>query len=190
MDKQLVRKLEKDLKNQLRQFKNAKEKNYESYRFYRDRCLVKVFKFKPSDETVQMSQSAIMIQSPLNGEWRTSYEVNNEKLFPIVKVIKKGSEAPDWVKEGNLYTVPYNDVVGDTWNPDFQWMMQNFAKKNNKGKPGIVTIPDDMEQRIPKLDVHWERYKFSMPDRIGKEEEEDKIVYLIPSLKLEADYIL
>jgi hypothetical protein len=184
--------LQKDLLKQLKEFKETDldANKYSHYTLRRDKVLVRVFKFVPTSKAV-MSKSVILTVSPLDGVFKPSAVAQHEKLYPIVKIIDVGAEAPDWIKKGELYTVPFNDVVGDTWNPDFQWMMQNFGKKNNDGdKPGMVTIPDDMEQRIPKLDVNWERYKFSMPDRIGDELEEDKLVYLIPSLKIEADYAI
>lgn len=188
MDKKLKEKLEADLKEQLTKFKEQEETGYENYNFRRDRCLVKVFKFKPSDKTIELSRSEILMVSSLDGSLKTSFESNYEKIFPIVKVIKRGHEAPEWVEEGRLYTVPYNDVVGETWNPEFQWLMQSFSQKRGDGKPGMVTIPDDMPQKLQKIDVQWERYKFAMPDRIGAETDEDKLVYFIPSMKLEADY--
>lgn len=164
--------------------------NYKRYIPRRDKALVKVFKFTPDANKHQLGKSSILMVSALDGTLKPSSVTKNEKLFPIVKVIKRGSDAPDWVKEGELYVVPYNDIVGETWNPDFQWMMQNFSQKKGDGKPSLVTIPDDMPQKLLKIDVNWERYKFSMPDHLGDEKDGDKLVYLIPTLKLEADYKL
>jgi len=184
--------LQEDLYNQLEELvkDNSHKKTYEKYVPRKDKILVKVFKFIPSDKDVKLGNSPILMISNLDGTLKPSSVAKNEKLFPIVKVLKVGSDVDDWVKEGQLYIVPWNDIVGETWNPDFQWMMQNFSQKRGDGKPSVVTIPDDMPQKLLKIDVNWERYKFSMPDRIGDEDEEDKLVYLIPQLKLEADYIL
>lgn len=183
--------LENDFNKQIREFKNN-NRGVEFSRFNprRDKVLVEVFKFIPTDESVSMGKSVLFGISELDGTLKPLSVIKNEKIFPIVKVLKKGTESPDWIEEGSLYIVPYNDVVGETWNPDFQWMMQNFSQKKGDGKPSVVTIPEDMPQKLPKLDVNWERYKFSMPDRLGDEDEGDKLVYLIPSLKIEADYLL
>lgn len=184
--------LQKDMFEQLARFKEADEHTAKYARFVprRDKILVQVFKFVPSDSNVKLGKSSILMVSPLDGKLKPSSVAKAEKIFPIIKVLKKGHEAPDWVEVGALYTVPWNDVVGETWNPDFQWMMQNFSKKSNDGKPSMVTIPEDMPQKLSKLDVQWERYKFSMPDSIGEEASEDKLVYLIPTMKIEADYLV
>ena len=184
--------LQDDLYDQLTTLKkdDSHETKYRRFKPRRDRVLVQVFKFVPSDSTVEFGRSTILVKSPLDGVLKPSSIAQNERIFPIVKVLKKGDESPDWVKEGELYTVPYNDVVGETWNPEFQWMMQNFSQKKGDGKPSVVTIPDDMPQKLSKLDVQWERYKFSMPDQVGEEVVEDKLVFLIPSLKIEADYLI
>lgn len=179
-----------DFTKQIKEFKedNSYEEEYRRFSPRKDKVLVKVFRFTPSDKAFDLGSSPILTISPIDGVLKPSKVSKNEKLFPIVKIIKKGKEASADLEEGKLYVVPYNDIVGDTWNPDFQWMMQNFSQKRGDGKPGLVTIPDDMPQRLNKIDVHWERYKFSMPDRIGDEQSADKLVYLIPELKLEADY--
>jgi hypothetical protein len=184
--------LEEDLMKQLADFKadNSILPEYERFNPRSERVLVQVFKFVPSDSSVIMGNSPILTVSPLDGRLKPSTISKHEKIFPIVKVLKKGAFSPEWVEDGALYIVPYNDVVGETWNPDFQFMMQSFSQKKGDGKPGMVTIPDDMEQKLQKIEVNWERYKFSMPDRIGKETDTDKLVYLIPSLKLEADYLV
>lgn len=181
--------IEEQFNSKLKEFLSEDlSQEYSKYTPTNDKVLVKVFKFVPEENTSDLGRSTILVVSKLDGSLKPASIANNEKLFPIVKVIKKGKQTPDWVKENELYVVPYNDIVGDDWNPEFKWMMQNFSQKKGDGKPSIVTIPDDMPQRILKIDIHWERYKFSMPDRISVENETDKLVYLIPPLKLEAEY--
>lgn len=182
--------LQEDLFNQLKAFKDQDESGYDHYVFRRDRCLVKVFKFVPSDKTVELSKSAILMPSSLNGEWKPSLASNHEKVVPIVKVLKRGEEAPKWIKEGALYTVPMNDIVGETFNPDFLHIINTYAKAGQNGKAAMAHVPEDVPQKLNKIEVQWERYKFAAPDKAGKVTEEESLVYLIPSMKLEADYII
>lgn len=184
--------LEKEFEERLRDFVED-DSHIETYRRFKprgDRVLVKVFKFVPSDPKLKAGEkSPILTVSKLDGTLKPAMVARHEKFFPIVKILKIGSNVSSDIKVGNLYVVPHNDVVGEKWNPDFQWMMQNFSKKRGDGKPSVVTIPDDMPQKLLAIDVQWERYKFSMPDRLGDETNDDKLVYLIPTLKIEADYL-
>lgn len=163
----------------------AEEEDYKRFTPLRDKILVKLFKFSPSDNDV-LGKSSVLVQSKLDGQWKPKDAAIHEKVFPICKIIKAGKDVDPRIQEGQLYTVPFSDVVGEDWNPDFMFLMQNFTKQGNK--MGLADIPPDMRQRIPKLEKNWERYKFSMPDRIGKESDEDRLVYLIPELKLESEY--
>ena len=182
MNKELVT----DRDQQLKEFKcnKADLKRYARFSPKREKALVRIFKFTPSDKTV-LGKSKILTVSPLDGTLKPNLVAQHEKFLPIIRVIKTGDECPDWIKDGELYTVPFNDVVGEKWNPEFQWMMQNFSQKRGDGKPSMVTIPEDMKQKLLSVDVNWERYKFAMPDAV-EEGGEDEMVYLIPSLKIEA----
>lgn len=161
------------------------------------KVLVKLFKFSPEDPGESLGKQAIVIPDA-SGNLKPQAVALHEKVFPIVKVIKKG--IGDWgqsqvskedVQEGGLYIVPTNDVVGMKTNPEFLHMLQTY--KGKQGSQGaLIKVTDEMNipQNLPKLDIVWERYKFSMPDRLGEETEDDKLVFLIPAQKLEAKYEL
>lgn len=162
--------------------------DYARYTPRKDKVLVKLFKFTMDD--VPVGSTTILMPSQLpseRGQWKPSVVTTNEKVYPIVKVIKVGKDVKD-VKVGQMYVVPHADIIGDSFNPEFMFLMNNFVKQGKK--MGLADVPEDMEQRISNLEKNWERYKFSMPDRVGSETSTDKLIYLIPELKLEADYEL
>lgn len=179
--------IQKAFNEQLEKFKipGEKDTSYNRYHPLGDKVLIRLFKFTLTNASKDLGVRSILIPSPLDGKWKPREEAINEKIFPICRVILTGSECTG-IDVGGLYVVPFNDVVGLDWNPDFMWMMQNFAKQGKSS--GQLVIPDDMPQKITKLEKNWERYKFSMPDRVGREEEFDELVYLIPRVKLEAKY--
>jgi len=179
--------IQEEFDKQLADFINDKSEQdeYKNFNPLQEKVIVKLFKFAPIDNKNALGTSQILIESPLDGKWKSSSIAQNEKIFPICKVIKVGKYITD-IKAGDVFTVPVSDIVGDDMNPEFMWLVQNFGQQ---GKHGSMTkIPENMRQRIPKLEKNWERYKFSLPDRIGDETDDDKLVYLIPLLKLEAEY--
>ncbi len=149
------------------------------------KVLVKIFKFVPRVKG-KIGSTLLYMPSPLNGELKTSVTALNEKVYPIIKVIKKGlgAEYSEFIKVGTLYTVPVDDVVGDDWNPEFTFFMNTMVTQGKTG--GHVKIPEGMRQRIPKLERNWDKYKFGLPTRLGDETEEDRLIYLIPDMKLDA----
>lgn len=162
-------------------------KEYAAFKPRGKKVLVKLFRMKLPKASSKLNTSSILVPSKLEpGEYVTVDEAKADKIFPIVKVLAKGPSAPDDLEVGNLYNVTYNDIVGEVWNPDFLFFMQNFVK-TDKGM-GLANLPKDMRQRKPKIEVEWERYKFSKPSRVGKETDEDQLVYLIPELKIESEY--
>jgi hypothetical protein len=183
--------LQKEFEQQLRHFieDESDVKEYDKYVPRSDKMLVKVFKFHVKEGTEGLGTSSILIQSPLDGAWKPKDSVLNEKIFPLVRVLKVGNAVENEdIKVGKIYVVPADEVSGDDWNPDFMWMMQNFAKQGKSS--GQLVIPDDMDQKIPKIEKNWARYKFLMPDRIGDATDEDKLVFLVPTLKIEAEYLV
>lgn len=181
--------LQTQFNQQLQEFvdDNSDSESYQKFTPLREEVLVRLFKFKPEGNTTELGKKEILIWSELQKDFIPSNQAIYEKIYPIVKIIKKGLASMNVeIKRGGLYTVPVNDVIGLDWNPDFLFTMNNFAKQGKKN--GMTHIPDDMEQKIPKLSKNWEHYKFSMPDRVSEETEEDELVYLIPELKLKAVY--
>ena len=164
-------------------------KYYEKFAPLKEKSLVKLFRFIPPEETgtALLGLSTKMVQSIVTGEWSQTAVDLPYIILPIVKIIKKGREVKDTqLVEGGVYIVAYSDIMGESFNPDFMWMMQNFAKN---GKNGIVHIPDDMPQKIPNIEKNWERYKFYMPDKLGRPSDDEKMVYLIPENKFDAIYL-
>lgn len=163
---------------------------YRGFNPLSNKVLVKLFRFTPKDNLKkELGETEILMPGALDGKWKPKTQAMAEKIFPIVKVIKRGMGVIDeFVKEGGVYTVPYEEITGTQWNPDFLHLVNTFGKSGNQGQ--LVNIPKDMPQRLPKMAIEWARYKFSMPDRLSKETEDDKLVFLIPTLKLESIYEL
>lgn len=187
--KQIDIRLQKEFDEQLALFATNEDyfADYRKYTPLRKEILVKLFKFTPSDKEGLGDTGLFMVKSEISGEFKPRTMALSEKIYPIVKVIKVGADIVDsLIKPGKLYTVPWNDVIGTAWNPDFLGMMNGFAKKGETG--AVINIPADMEQRISNLELTWERYKFSMPDRVRDETKDDKLVYLIPEPKLTSIY--
>ena len=165
--------LEDQFKEQLDEFLTG-EDDYSKYSKYEPigpKVLVKLFKFTPMEADDALGKQMIMVPDPLNrGKYKPSTVALNEKIFPIVKVIRKGSGdwgassvAKDSVKVGDAYVVPYNDVVGMKINPDFLHMMQTYkGKTGSQGSLIKVTDEMDVPQNLPALDINWARYKFSL----------------------------
>lgn len=180
--------IQQEFDEKLKEFYEEKNyiKEYERFTPLGDKILVKMFRFIPEKNTEDLGKTQIWVKSPLTGEFKPSNQALNEKVFPIVKVLKVGVGVDkSFISEGKLYTVPLSEVDGMDWNPDFLHLMNTFSQQ---GKAPKANLPEDMPQKIPKLERNWERYIFAMPDRIGNKTEEDKLVYLIPSLKLESIY--
>lgn len=173
-----------------KQFRDDKSyfKSFESCEILGKEVLVKVFKFVPSKELGEkktFGTTPLMVKSKLNGDLITTTQALYERFYPIVKVIKKG-DSPELnnIEEGKLYIVPTDDIVGDDWNPDFLHYMNTFAKAAN-GKQGIVHTPEEMHQKIPKIEINWSRYKFNNPMSV---EVDNDCYFIIPYIKLKTQY--
>lgn len=187
--KKIAEDLQKDFDEQLKAFidDNSYFEEYRKFSPLKKEILVKLFKFVPKNKEGLGYSGVFMVKNEISNEYKPRTVSLSEKIYPIVKVIKTGVAIDDEsISSGKIYTVPWNDVIGTSWNPDFLNLMQTFAKKGENGS--IANVPADMDQRIPNLEINWERYKFSMPDRVSDETDEDKLVYLIPELKLTSLY--
>lgn len=182
--------LQREFKDKLIAFMNDNEltEEYEKFEPRKDRVVVELFKFTADEKTEELGKTEIYVKSSLSGEWKPSSVALSERIFPIGKVIKKGPDVDEDIKVGDLYTVPIDEIEGYDWNPEFAWFMQNFSKQGKKG--GMLTVPDDMPQKLPKIEKNWSRYRFFGIDSVVKPKEEEKrLVYLVPQLKLDARYI-
>lgn len=150
--------------------------------------LVKIFFFQPPKELASkraLGETELIISSKFDKQLKTTTQALYERYYPVVKVIKKGSDKDlENIKIGELYTVPAVDIEGEQWNPDFLHYMNTFAKVDN-GKQGIVHTPPDMPPKIQSIKLTWDRYKFQVP---GSVKESDGSIYLIPSVKLKTPY--
>lgn len=188
--------LEQEFKEQLEAFckDTSYFKEYERYTPLGPKVLLKLFKFVPKEKTPELGHIPILTQSPLDGSWKWGSDAMAEKVYNIAMVIKIGKGGwgasavqPDDVEIGQTYVVPYNDVVGVDVNPKFLSVVNTF--KGPVGSQGALTnIPAEIPQNLPNLDIHWSRFKFSMPDRLGNETDDDKLIYLVNAQKLEAIY--
>lgn len=180
--------IQEEFNRKLREFyeDDSYKKEYDRFKPLGDKLIIKLFKFVPESNFSDLGTTDIWVKSPLTGEIKPSSQALNEKIFPIAKVLVKGVGVENtFIKQGRLYTVPVDDVEGMDWNPDFLHLMNTFSQQ---GKAPKANLPEDMPQKIPKLERNWARYLFAMPDRLGNSTSEDKLVYLIPSLKLESIY--
>lgn len=158
-------------------------------------AVVKLFNFEP-DLKGGLGSTKLYLPSPLTGEYRQQEATVRNRIFPIVKVIKLGignwgeenSTIPrEALKEGGIYVVPYTDVIGEQWNPDFLHLVNTFAGAGGKqGK--LVNTPQGMPQKITNLSQRWGMYEFSMPDQLFVNEEEVKLIYQVPVIKLRSIY--
>lgn len=150
--------------------------------------LVKIFFFQPPKVLASkraLGETELIISSKFDNQLKTTTQALYERYYPIVKVIKKGTDAElEKIKIGELYTVPSVDIEGEQWNPDFLHYMNTFAKADN-GKQGVVHTPPDMTPKIQSIKLTWEKYKFQVP---GSVKESDGSIYLVPHIKLKTPY--
>src|SRR5688572_21752286 len=172
--------LEQDYKNQLKEFYEDQSyySDYDCFSPFTKKVLVKVFKFTPTFKA-DVGSTTLMVESPYDGSLKPKIVALNEKLFPIVKVIKVGTgvENTKDIKVDTLYTVPSDEIIGDDWNPEFMFVMNTMVQQGQKG--GLARIPEGMRQRIPRLEKNWDKYKFGLPNKLGSETEEERLIYLI-----------
>lgn len=145
--------------------------------------LVKIFYFKVDEElkaSGSLGKKPLLVFNKIKNDWVESVEDEFDKIYPIVKIIKRGNKVDERVKVGSVYTVPYKTVCGDDWNPAFLGYVQAYATSGQSGKAKVNT-PDDMPQRIRSIDKNWERYLYKNPFVLN---DETDTVYLIPELYL------
>jgi len=180
--------LEADYQAQLKEFAEDTSyyDDYNSFSPFTKKVLVRIFKFVPKIPSEQLGHTTIMVESPLDGKLKPQLIADNEKVFPIVKVFKIGEQVENktYITKGNLYVVPMDEVMGDDWNPEFMFLMNTMVQQGQKG--GLAKIPEEMRQRIPRLEKNWDKYRFGMPNRLGNQTERDRLIYLIPEIKLES----
>jgi hypothetical protein len=182
--------LQIDCDNQLLEFAK-KDITFEFEKFVplKEDVLVEIFKFIPSKEYISKSllgRSPILLFSQLDGTTKESTTANNEQYLPIVRVIKVGVACSNKsIIPGSLYTVSVEDIEGYSFNPDYIWMMQNFAKQ---GQKNLTHIPADVPQRIKNIDTKWGKYRFNKPNLLKKEENEYRDIFLIPEISIKARY--
>jgi len=167
-------------------------KNYDRYEPLGQEVLVRLFTFKPREDVIKRNplfgEHDIWITSPLNQQPIKQSQAILDKMYPIVMIIKLGKtcDPAKALVEGDLYTIPYDDVVGNSFNPEFLDAMNTYARQG--GKSSLAHLPSDIPQKISNIHKHWERYQFSMPDRFDNPTEDDKLTYLIPDLKIKAKF--
>lgn len=193
-----ARKAEEEINNQAeREFEEAKIRFKEDESYFEDfegcdplgkEVLVKLFKFEISKDLASkgfFGKELLLVPSKLNGEWVTKAQEKYNQFYPFVKVIKKGNfEELKNIKIGGIYIVPSDDVVGEEWNPEFLHLMNTFGKAD--GKMGVVHTPQEIPQKLQKIEVHWSRYKFSNP----KSTKDENLYYLLPYNKIKTPLVI
>lgn len=178
--------LEQEKQDQLKVFVNDMSLGYTNFTPRNKRVLVKIFQFKPSVRS-RLDQGLFMVKSDIDQQWRPRTLAISEKLYPIVKVLRMANGCEPDVQVGKIYTVNVDDITGTSWNPEFLHALQTFAGKS--GTQGSFTnVPENMPQRLPNIQIHWQKYKFGTPDRAGLPTEEDELIYLIPESELKTIY--
>lgn len=153
--------------------------------------LVKIFKFVPSEELKNnraLGTTQLYLPSDLNGNYTLKSTTVDDKIYPIVKIIKVGAnvgkEDGKNVKVGDTWTVPNAHIDGDDWNPDFLHYKNTFAKASD-GKQGIVHLPSEMRQKLPRVEIYWSKYLFHNPRSTTPD---DNLIYLIPDILLKMKF--
>lgn len=154
--------------------------------------LVKIFKFVASDELKEnkaLGTTKMFLPKGLKGGYELGSTAVKDKFYPVVKIIKVGENAGKQdgknIVQGQTWTVPVMDVDGDDWNPEFLHYMNTFAKAEGS-KQGLVHVPGDMLQKLPRIEIYWDKYIYHNP-RLLKHDEEN-LVYLIPDIKLKTQF--
>lgn len=178
--------MEEELKEQIAFFIED-ESYFEKYKSVVplwDYYLVRLFKFVPKKSKMT---TTILVPNSM-GEWLPSTGVLDSKAFPLVKVIKVGPDAKrNDIRPGEVYTVPSQEILGDSFNPDYIHMINTF--KTPGGKQGsVVNLPDGVPQKIANVEKFWELDMFVLPENYGKLTDEDRLTYLIPSSKFKTRY--
>jgi hypothetical protein len=180
--------LEQEKQEQLIKFKNDKTRQdlYSNFVPRTKRVLVEIFQFKPSVRTA-LDKGLFMVKSEIDQTWTPRTLAISEKLYPIVRVLRKSEDCSEDIEVGKMYTVPVDDISGTSWNPDFMHALQQFAGKS--GTQGSFTnVPENMPQRLPNIEINWKNYYFGMPDKAGLPGEDDGLIFLIPEGKLTTVY--
>lgn len=184
--------LQQEFSEQLKEFASDRS-IFDEYKQFTPRekdVIVKVFKFTPSNNKSLGEKHVILMKNDMTGEFTPRTVAQKEKIYPIVRLIAVNETVRESLdlEVGALYTVPVEEITGTSFNPEFLHLMQNFAKQGKQGS--FVNVPEDMPQRLPNIEIQWQNYKFPRPDRVGDVTENDRLVFLIPSLKLKTRYEL
>lgn len=114
------------------------------------------------------------------GNFKKASQLLDTTYLPVVKVIKKGGTVEnDKIEVGACYTVPPNEIMGDTTNPEFIHAQQ-FKSEGQ----AALKLTKDIKPRLPKLVVNWGKYVFHNPWNFEEDERIDNEVFLIPWNKL------
>lgn len=183
-----TKEFEKSFNKQLKDWSKVKTdgNDYKNFDFDGDYYLVRVFSMDVSQfsdyKTLEYEWSRVLKQ------WKLTDKQLKNNTFPIVKILKVargfGKDNPNKYNEGDVCIVPGDDIVGDDWNPKFLHVMQ-FQNSQNM----TPVLPDGMSQRIPKIQITWNKYLFVRPWKI-EPEYEDRLTYLIPSTLIKGEYKL
>lgn len=179
-DTKKIAKLQAEFYEQLSAFLMIDESDYDSITPLQDKVLVRLFEFKPKSDAV--GTSAIYVPN-LEGKWVKSEEAKYQSIYPIVKIVRSDDE--DY-PVGKLFVVSRDEVVGEDWNPEFLHLVNTYQQQGNKG--GMIKAPEEMRQKIPRLEKNWARYHFGCVDQVAQQEESDDYIFLIPKLKMIAQY--
>lgn len=185
--------LEEDYHNQLMRlaYDESLTTRFEKHKPPKGKALVKLFFFDP--QVPQDDESMIYIpkggligtNSGMKDPRKTTQEAAKaEGPRAIVRVIKCGDIVGDAITKKDLevsplFSVPDDDIMGSSMNPDFSWEAQNMFKKNPvKGTSEVVT---QTPERLPNWRIKWDRYRFSDQRKASVSFE---FLYLIPQSKL------
>lgn len=132
---------------------------------------------------VENKKGKILLPDAKTGVLKASDEVRHKTIFPVVKVIKVGASVPaeikKVVKQGGIFSVSGNEVLGNGQNPDFHLALQTSDPNSKK-----IKATKDVPEYIPNLYINWNRYRFMRPFALNEIEGVDGEVYLIPWNKL------
>lgn len=180
--------LQKEFVEQINSLRSD-NKIVEQFKYFKPRerkVLVKVFKFRPSVEGIITTEIPLKIFDKASGKLMDRTRVENARIYPIVKVLAVGPDVPKDVIVGNLYTVCVDDIEGTQLNDEYLHLVNSFGREGSSGK--IVNIPEGIPVRVPGIEKNWKRHKFQVPDKVGELTDDEKLIYLVPDLKLETTY--
>lgn len=162
---------------QLKQFSNNKDyvEKYKNDEVLHKDVIVRIFKFVPETEI----KKSILIPDD-NGEFKPSSVVIEVRYFPLVQILNVGRDCDGKYEIGGVYTVPEHEIAGDDWNPQYLHLMQSFQMQGKQ----LVHVPENMKQKLPNVQINWNRYLYEKTWEAVDSKEREAEVYLIPESKL------